>query len=311
MDGFRMKPVIFSIPEYKVLAQKVCTLLQAELGEVERRHFPDGEHYQRLLTDVYERHVILVGGSVSDRATLSLYDLACACVKYGARRLDVCMPYFGYSTMERAVLKGEVVTAKTRARLFSMIPPASYGNSIHLLDLHNEGITHYFESGVRTQHLSARPLILEHIRKMGQTDFVLASTDTGRAKWVESFANELGVEAAVMVKRRLSGDQTEVIGLNAQVHQKTVVIYDDMVRTGGSLIKAAQAYLDAGATEIHAICTHGVFPQGAWQRLQESQVFTSIVATDSHPNTSALESQGLSLLSTAPLFANSLKYSIL
>jgi ribose-phosphate pyrophosphokinase len=306
-----MKPVIFSIPQYQQFAQELAQLLDADLGEVERRCFPDGEQYQRLLSEVYERHVILVGGTISDNATLSLYDLACACVKYGARRLDLCIPYFGYSTMERAVLEGEVVTAKTRARLFSMVPPASYGNYIHLLDLHSEGITHYFESGVRTKHLSARPLIFEYVCQINQGDFVLASTDTGRAKWVESFANELGVDAAVMVKRRLSGDQTEVIGLNAQVQGKVVVIYDDMVRTGGSLIKAAQSYLDAGATEIHAICTHGVFPAEAWTRVQQSRVFKSVVATDSHPNVEKLIPKGLSVLKTASLFAKSLQYSII
>ena len=130
------QPLLFSISEYDdftaEVASELSTTLGAELGKVERQIFPDGERYQRLCNDVNERAVVLIGGSVSDQATLNIYDLACACVKYGARRLDLCVPYYGYSTMERAVKSGEVVTAKTRARLFSAIPPAAHGNHIHL-----------------------------------------------------------------------------------------------------------------------------------------------------------------------------------
>jgi ribose-phosphate pyrophosphokinase len=92
------------------------------LGKVEVKDFPDGERYQRIVSDISDKDVILVAGTISDQDTLELYDLACALVKYGARSLDLVIPYFGYSTMERSVKRGEVVTAKTRARLLSSIP---------------------------------------------------------------------------------------------------------------------------------------------------------------------------------------------
>jgi ribose-phosphate pyrophosphokinase len=222
--------------------------------------------------------------------------------------MTMVVPYFGYSTMERAVHPGEVVTAKTRARLLSIIPPASSGNRIFLLDLHSEGITHYFHSGMPARHLRATSVLLPAIRSAGGEDFVLGSTDAGRAKWVEGLANELGVEAAFVFKRRLSGSKTQVTALNASVENRTVVLYDDMIRTGGSLIGAAQAYRDAGATRLVAVCTHGVFCGDAYQRIRNTGLFDLIISTDSHPNANELVADGLLVVPVGEIFVEHLKH---
>jgi len=295
-------PIIFSIPGYEHIQQDLVSLLDGEHGTVERMQFPDGERYQRLVESVEERDVILVGGTISDAATLSLYDLASAITKYGARRLRMVVPYFGYSTMERAIKPGEIVTAKARARLLSAIPPASNGNSILLLDLHSEGIPHYFEGGLTAHHVYAKSALTPIIAKQGNENFVLASTDAGRAKWVESLANDLGVDAAFILKRRISGSETLVTAKNADVDGRTVIIYDDMIRSGGSLISAAETYAESGAKSLIAVCTHGVFTPGAYARLVESGLFQSIIATDSHPNALSYEKGGLMLVPTASLF---------
>ncbi len=295
--------LFFSNEGYEPLAEAVCDAVGGEPGVIERRHFPDGERYQRLVTPVLDRDVVLVGGTVGDSATLSLYDVACAVVKYGARRLTMVVPYFGYSTMERATRPGEVVTAKTRARLLSAVPTAAAGNRLLLLDLHSEGIPHYFEGGVTALHMDARAALIEVIREAGGADFVIGSTDTGRAKSIESLANELGVDAAIILKRRISGSDTQVVAVTAEVAGRTVVIYDDMVRTGSSLLGAGRTYRDAGATSLVAVCTHGVFPDGAYQRLRDSGLFQQIVATDSHPNAVALASAGLRVVTVAGVIA--------
>lgn len=301
------RTVVFALPGDEDLANELAWLLDAELGEVERRRFPDGERYQRIVTPVEHRRVVLVGTMHDDTSTLSLYDLACSLVKYGALRLDLVVPYFAYSTMERATQPGEVVTAKTRARLLSAIPPAAYGNRVLLLDLHSEGLPHYFEGGLMATHVYAKGALEPAISRAGGSDYVLASTDAGRAKWVESLANDLGVEAAFILKRRESGSKTVVQAVNARVQGRRVVIYDDMIRTGGSLVGAGRAYLEAGATGLVAVCTHGVFPPGAWARLMEAGIFDRIVSTDSHPNARALKGQGLELVPVARLFAPHLK----
>lgn len=300
-------PLLFVSQSYRELGKRVASCGGYETGEVERREFPDGERYRRLLTNCREREVILLGGTISDGDTLELYDLACALVYYGARRLTIVMPFFGYSTMERAVRSGEVVTAKARARLFSSIPLAANGNRIFLLDLHVQGITHYFEGAVQPVHVSARPLMSQIAKQLGGEDFVLACTDAGRAKWVESMANDLGVTAAFAYKRRNDDFTTEVVSVSTHVSGRRVVIYDDMIRTGSSLAGAAQAYKDAGAVDVAALTTHGVFPEGALESLQKTGLFSAIATTDSHPRSIELESDLLQVHDVSPLLCSALE----
>jgi ribose-phosphate pyrophosphokinase len=274
-------------------------------GTVERVDFPDGERLLRILEDVDGEDVVLVGGTTDEAATLELYDLATGLVTHGARRLTLVVPYFGYSTMERSTGPGEIVTAKARARLLSSIPPASYGNRMFVLDLHSEGIPHYVEGDLRAFHVYAKDLVQRAAREYGGEDFVMACTDAGRAKWVESLANGLGVPAAFVFKRRLDGATTEVTSTSAQVEGRAVVLYDDMIRTGGSLLKAAEAYRDAGATRMIAIATHGVFPGDALTRIRDAALFDYVVSTDSHPRARELAAREpfLRLRSVAPVFA--------
>ena len=274
-----------------------------------RETFPDGEHYMRIDTDPADRDVILVGGTPDDESTLELYDLACGLVTGGAYRLRMVMPYFGYSTMERAVHPGELVKAKSRARLLSSLPLASRGTQVFMLDLHVDAIAHYFEGGIRPVHVYGKPLVLAAARRLGGDNFVLASTDAGRAKWVESLANDLGVEAAFVYKRRVSGSKTAVTGVSAQVTGKRVVIYDDMIRTGGSLLQAAAVYRDAGATGVDAIATHGILPGNSLAKIQASGLLGRVIVTDSHPNAMALKNDYADFLevdSTASLLAEHL-----
>lgn len=292
----------FSISDYVYLCDEMCALGRYERGEVEVRAFPDGERYQRIATPVEGRDVVLVGVTSSDAATLELYDLACAIVNYGAESLTLVIPYFGYSTMERAVRPGEVVTAKTRARLLSAIPPAYAGNRVLLLDLHVPGIAHYFEGHISPHHIDGKPLIKTAAKGLvGAESFVLACTDAGRAKWVEALANLMKVSASFVFKRRLDDRHTEVRAVSAHVQDQFVLIYDDMIRTGSSLINAAKAYRDAGARRIAALTTHGLFPGDALDRLRDSGLFETIVTTNSHPRAQQLADDFLQLHSVARL----------
>jgi ribose-phosphate pyrophosphokinase len=298
--------LLYATEAYAYLQDELCGLGGFERGAIERRSFPDGERYLRLDTPCADRDVVLLGGTISEPDTLEIFDLACAMVKYGARRLTLMSPFYGYSTMERAARPREIVTAKTRARLLSAIPPASLGNRVMAVDLHAAGIIHYFESSLRPVHIYAKPLIERLARELGGDDFVLACTDAGRAKWVESLANALGVPAAFVYKRRIDGERTEVTGVSAQVRDRTVIIYDDMIRTGGSLLGAARAYVDAGAARVASIATHGLFPGDALARLEGSGLLSAVACTNTHPRAHMLRSAFLRVHSVAEILAAAL-----
>lgn len=298
-------PLVFVAGNYGPLVDEMVEARGFERGEVEVKHFPDGEVYHRVVSQVTRRHVVVVGGTVDDATTLELYDLACAVVGASAETLTLVIPYFGYSTMERTTRRGEIVKAKTRAKLLSGVPYASGGNRVILLDLHAAGITYYFEGLVLPVHVNASDIVAAAARRLtGHESFVLGCTDAGRAKWVESLANRLSVDAAFVFKRRIDGEHTEITGVSAHVDGRDVVIYDDMIRTGGSLIHAAKAYRDHGARRLWAIATHGVLPKQSLERIAESGLFEKVVTTNSHPRAMALAGGFLEVESVARLLAD-------
>ncbi|MGB5702242.1 MAG: ribose-phosphate diphosphokinase [Polyangiales bacterium] len=301
-----MKPpmLLFATERYQELGEDVAGAGDFDLGAIERKVFPDGERYRRIETDCARRDVVLVGGTVDDVDMLEIYDLACGLVHLGVHTMTLVLPWFGYQTMERASKRGEIVAAKNRARLLSSVPAAGSGNRAVLIDLHSEGIPHYFQGNIRPVHLHARSVVLQAIRDFGGEDFVLGATDAGRAKWVESLANDLLVDAAFVFKRRLSDTETEVTALAADVEGRAVVIYDDMIRTGGSLISAANSYKEAGASEVYAVCTHGVFSGEALDKIRDSGVFEGIACTNTRPHVQALaDGDFLRVYSVADLIA--------
>ena len=298
--------LLLAIPDYGPLAADLAEGLDVERGRLETSRFPDGERYLRVHGEVANRNVILLGGTTDDAAFLDVYDTACHLARAGARSLAVVAPYFGYSTMERAAQPGEVVTAKTRARALSAIPPAQTGNILFLMDLHTDGIQHYFGDGLVSRHLSARGVVCDLIRGLNLDDPVIASTDAGRAKQVVKIANELGHEAAFVYKRRVD-DALELTGVNADVSGRPVVMYDDMVRTGGSLLQAARAYKEQGASEVHAVTTHLVLAQDATTRLMAAEELASLSGTDTHPRSKLLADAGGRVASVAPILSAALQ----
>lgn len=215
----------------------------------------------------------------------------CHLAAAGAHTISFLIPYFGYGTADRATKSGEVVTAKTRALLLSSVPQAGSGNRAFVLDAHAEGLPYYFEGDLRPFHLYAESVVLPAIAELGGSDFVLATVDAGRAKWVGRFADALGVDTAIVLKRRLDGSHTQVVATDAPVKGRRVVVFDDMIRSGGSLLAASRAYLDAGATSVAAVATHGVFslpsPRSTLEAIKAAGLVDRIVVTDSHPNAQA------------------------
>ena len=306
--------IIYYTEEYSDLALDVANNLDYSLrGTVETKRFSDGESYHRIenVESLKGQDITLIGGLTSDKAILDVYNLASTLAMQQIRSLNIVIPYMGYSTMERAVKSGEVVKAKNLARMFSGLPQASRGNFIYFIDLHADGIPYYFEGPTHVVHLYAKRevgiMINDIIGDGKRKDFVLASTDAGRAKWVESLANDNKLQAAFVLKRR-DNEGTEVTAINTDVAGKNVIIYDDMIRSGGSIINAAKAYLQAGAKNIYACCTHGIFCDDGLKKIKDSGVVERVYMTNTHSNCQQNLDFGFThLVSVADLIVEGLK----
>ena len=307
--------IIFELKPYNHHAERLITSLKthgvdATEGSLDTKRFSDGEVYHRIATDVKNQDVVLVGSLEKDGEFMEMFDLACAMVKYGARTLNFVIPYFGYSTMERAVKEGEVVKAKTRARLFSSVPLAHQGNNIFLMDLHVESMVHYFEGNLHSIHLSAIPDLLQEVKKSLKeeniTNFIVASADTGRAKAVQKIAQELNCDCAFIVKKR-EGEKVSAQAVGVECKDKTVLIYDDMIRSGNSIMEAIKVYKNHGAKDVWIITTHGVFTEKNNTQLSLTKKFL----TNSHDNHIAYRNDRGTIIDTMPIFAKSLAERIL
>lgn len=303
--------------DYKILSTRNYSYLKNEIIQdlhfkeltIQKGVYSDKELYDILnKKEIINQDILLIGGTASDSDILEIIDYGSAIVKYGAKSLTILCPYFGYSTNERAVKEGEIVRAKTRARMISNIPQAKEGNTILLFDLHAEGIPYYFEGNIESKHIYGKKFIEDIIRnelkitEKNSNQFILASTDAGRAKWIESLGHDFNLNTAFCYKKR-DGEKISLTGINANVKDKTVIIYDDMIRSGKSLINAANAYKNAGANDIYVITTHGLFvdkiekdneilfinPNDVAKKILDTNLFKAIYCTNSHPNSTKIK----------------------
>lgn len=314
---------IAGLGDYKKLAEEI---LERNLNfiplKVIEEPFPDGEIHHRIHTDPRKKDIILVCGTPDDRHFLHLIDVACACAKYGANSISMIIPYLGYSTMEKATMDGDVVKAKVRARMLSAIPQAKEGNTILFLDLHADGITHFLEGDTRGFHIYSQETMcqaISHAVGDPSTKFCVGSTDAGRSKWVQSLANRLGVDAVTAQKTRHSGSEVSLDDIQGKMKGKVVAIYDDMIRTGGSLLQAARGYREYGATKVVALTTHGVFPNNSLEKILEAKfndghLIESLACTDSIPKVHELVAnlpqnlkERVTILPTFPIWLDAIR----
>lgn len=300
---------ILSSQKYEYLKQNI--LKQADCFNdirIETETFPDGEHYWKIATpeQLRRKPAVYIAGTVNDESIFELYNIASTLVREQCSSLHIVIPYFGYSTMERAIKDGEAVTAKNIANLISSIPQAPLGNFVYMMDLHSLGTQYYFENTIHPIHLTSWNVIKEMLSPFGK-NIVLASTDMGRAKWIEKMGNELQLETAYIMKKRLSGSKTEVVALNAEVKDKDIVIFDDMIRSGTSLIHAAEAYKNAGANNIYVITVHGIFVSGALDKLKSCGVINKILCTNTHVNAQKMKDDFVKVYDISKVIVERLK----
>jgi ribose-phosphate pyrophosphokinase len=260
------------------LAQRVCAHIKEDLGKARTIAFPDGELIVKLDEDVRGRDcyvVISTGEPVNDNIMELLIFIDCL-RRASAGRVSVVLPYYGYGRQDRKDEGRVPITAKLVANLVT----AAGANRVLAIDLHTAQIQGFFDLPV--DHLSATPVFVDYFQRQREQmpNLCLVSPDVGNVKVAESMANLLGGELAIINKRRLSGSSVAMGHLIGNVEGKTVLMFDDMISTAGTVCEAAKLVKDKGAKEVIAAATHGLFVGAAVEKLLNSPI-GRIVVTNS------------------------------
>lgn len=275
-DGLK----VFAGRNSKKLAHRVCEHLGIPLGGARTSLFPDGEVIVKLDEDVRGRDcfvVISTCAPVNDNLMELL--VFCDCLRRAsARRITIVVPYYGYGRQDRKDEGRVPITAKLVANMIT----AARADRVLAIDLHAAQIQGFFDLPV--DHLSATPVFHEYFMSIREElgDLCLVSPDVGNVKVAESMANLLDADLAIINKRRLSGTQVDVGNLIGSVAGKRVLMFDDMISTGGTVVEAARLVLDEGATDVVAAATHAVLAGPAVERFAESPI-SRLVVTDTIP----------------------------
>ncbi|MDA3972303.1 MAG: ribose-phosphate diphosphokinase [Desulfobulbaceae bacterium] len=287
--------IILSNQGSEPLARETAELLHCPFTKMHREQFSDGEIYHSFPTDIGGRDIIIIAATPDDKSLLELVDIIDGCHHYMAHSVNVIVPYLGYSTMEQTKPGVfEIPKGITRTRQIFRARP----HFTAFIDLHSEAVLNAHCGEVHTLHIQTDELVVAKIQSLGLDDFVLVSPDYGRSKWVARLAGKLDVAHTAADKDRFAMDKTMVGQVASVVFGKTVIICDDMIRTGGSIIQTADRCRDAGATEVIVMATHLVMAGNSSERFKENNIH-KIIGANTYPNR---QSDSLyDLYSVAPL----------
>jgi ribose-phosphate pyrophosphokinase len=270
--------VIFGGTASEALTEKICGYLEMKRGRASVSRFPDGETLVKLEDDVRGKDCFVVQSTcppVNDNLMELLIFIDCL-RRASAKRITAVIPYYGYARQDR---KSEGRTPITAKLVANMLTKAGL-NRVVTMNLHADQIQGFFD--IPVDHLTAAPVLAQHFLSRRLKDAVLVSPDVGNIKFGSDFASRIGGELAVIHKRRLSSDSTSAVTIIGNVKGKTVMMFDDMITTAGTVSEAAKLVRQHGAAAIYVAATHAVFAGQALDRLASAQL-NEIVVTDTIP----------------------------
>ncbi len=303
--GANHKLKIFSGRANRPLAESIARHLGVPLGNINLGNFPDGETSVRIDEDVRGRDVFVVQPTCPpvNQNLMELLIILDAFKRASPARITAVIPYYGYARQDRKDMGRVPISAKLVADLLT----TAGANRVLCLDLHAAQIQGFFN--IPVDHLYASKEITTHVRSLGipKDELVVLSTDEGNVKKSLKYQQALGGQIAVVDKRRSSATETEAAHLiGAPVDGKTVIIFDDMISTAGSMANAVELARKRGAKKVYACATHGLLVDKAVNRLREAGL-EQIAVTDSIPLAPEKQLPNIKIISVGALLANAIR----
>lgn len=277
---------IFSGNSNRSLAQEICRYLKRPLGEADVRDFADGETWCKITENIRGHDVFVIQSTNSPaRNIMELLIMLDAIRRASPRRVTAVIPYFGYARQDRKDQPRVPITAKLMANLMT----TAGAERVLTMDLHSAQIQGFFD--IPFDHLYASPVFVENVRSTFPSNVVVVAPDIGSVKMARAYATRLEAPLALIDKRRPRHDEIDVMNVIGDVNGKNVVIFDDIISTGGTLVKAARALKERGALEIMACVTHAVFADSVFDKLNNSDLFRLNVTNTIYQDPAAVASR--------------------
>ena len=282
----------------RALAQAVASYLELPLTDCTVKRFADKEVYVEVHENVRGEDAFILQ-STSYPANDNLMELLILCDalrRSSARRITAVLPYFGYARQDRKSAPRTPISAKLVSNLITQ----AGANRVLTLDLHAAQIQGFFD--IPTDNLTAAPVMVRDIQdNYDIKNVMIVSPDVGGVVRARNVAGRIGANLAIVDKRRPRAGVSEVMNIIGDVEGQTCILIDDIVDSGGTLVNAAEALLNAGAKEVSAYITHGVLSEGASERIGASKL-KELVVTDSIEETEAQRNTGnIRRMTIAPL----------
>ena len=281
------------------LAAKVANELGVKAGALEVRRFPDGERYVRILSEVKGSSVAVIQSihHTPDELLFEYLLLTDALKDLGAKKVVAFIPYFAYARQDERFKSGEALSFKTVTKLIECVGT----DEIFTIDMHQHRVLKSSEVfRIPSHNLSAMRLIADYVQRYGKLEHPLViGPDAEAEQWAKIAADRLHTDYDVFLKKRLGDSHVEVRPREANASGRDVLIVDDIISTGGTIVEAVRILQSQGARRIQVACTHPILAPGALEKIKETGV-QDVVATDTVPSP-------ISHVSVAPLIAEHVK----
>jgi ribose-phosphate pyrophosphokinase len=292
---------IFSGNANRPLAQRIADYVGVPLGEASVTSFPDEETFVKINENVRGRDVFIVQPTSppANQHLMELLIMIDACRRASAMRITAVLPFFGYARQDRKDQPRVPITAKLVANLIT----AAGASRVLTLDLHAQQIMGFFD--IPVDHLYAAAVMYRYFNKKKLKDLVVVSPDIGGVKMVHAYANLFHAPLAIVIKKRKSASDVEMLNVVGDVDGKNVLLVDDLTETGGTVTRAAGILKKHGARKVYASISHAVLNPAALDRLNASEL-DEMVTTDTVLH-SKMNGFKLTELSVAPLLGEAIK----
>ncbi|MBS5926861.1 MAG: ribose-phosphate diphosphokinase [Clostridium sp.] len=296
---------VFTGNSHPELANEIAKILGVPMGASKVSTFSDGEISVDINETVRGADVFIVQSTCSpvNNNLMELLIMIDAFKRASAGRINAVIPYYGYARQDRKAKSRDPITAKLVADLLT----AAGADRVLTMDLHASQIQGYFN--IPVDHLMGAPILAKHFVKKGladQDDVVVVSPDLGSVTRARKFADRLHAPIAIIDKRRPKANVSEIMNIIGEVEGKKCILIDDMIDTAGTIVNAANALKDLGATAVYACCTHGVLSGPAFERINNSAI-EELVMLNTITLPENVETDKITSLSVAPIFAEAIK----